>query len=32
MKFLRRIVGRTRRGRIRNTHIRGELMMEEIQN
>jgi hypothetical protein len=33
MKFLRRIVGKTRRQeRIRNIYIRGELKMEEIQN
>jgi hypothetical protein len=32
MEFLRGAVGKTRRDRIRNTHIRGELKMEEIQN
>jgi hypothetical protein len=32
MKFLRGIVGKTRRERIRNTYITGELKMEEIQN
>jgi hypothetical protein len=32
MKFLRAVVGKARRNRIRNTHIRGELRMEEIQN
>jgi hypothetical protein len=32
MKFLRAIVGKTRRDRIRNAYIRGELKMEEIQN
>jgi hypothetical protein len=28
--FLRAIVGKTRRDRIRNAYIRGELKMEEI--
>jgi hypothetical protein len=32
MKFLRATVGQTRRDRIRNTYIKGELKMEEIQN
>jgi hypothetical protein len=32
MKFVRAIVGKTRRKRIRNTYIRGELKMEGIQN
>jgi hypothetical protein len=32
IKFLRKIVGKTRRERIRNTHIRAELKMEEIHN
>jgi hypothetical protein len=32
VKFLRAIVGKTRRERIRNTYIRGQLKMEEIQN
>jgi hypothetical protein len=32
IKFLRGIVGKTKRERIRNTYIRGELKMEEIQN
>jgi hypothetical protein len=32
MKFLRGIVGKTRRGRIRKTYIRGELKVEEIQD
>jgi hypothetical protein len=32
MKFLRVIVGKTRRHRIINTYIRGELKMERIQN
>jgi hypothetical protein len=32
MKFPRALVGKTRRDRIRNTYIRGELKMEEIQN
>jgi hypothetical protein len=30
MEFLRRVVGKTRRRRTRNTNIRGELKMEEI--
>jgi hypothetical protein len=32
MKFLRAVVEKTRRERITNTYIRGELMMETIQN
>jgi hypothetical protein len=32
MKLLGGIVGKTKRDRIRNTYIRGELNMEEIQN
>jgi hypothetical protein len=32
MKFLRATVEKTRRDRIRNTYIRGQLKMEEIQN
>jgi hypothetical protein len=32
MKFLEEIVGKTRRERIRNTYIKGELKMGEIQN
>jgi hypothetical protein len=32
MKFLRGTVGKTRRDRIRNTYIRGQLKMEQIQN
>jgi hypothetical protein len=32
MKFLRGMVGKTMRNRIRNTYIREELKMEEIQN
>jgi hypothetical protein len=32
MKFLREIEGKARRDRIRNTYIKGELMMGEIQN
>jgi hypothetical protein len=32
MKFLRATVGKNRRDRIRNTYIKGELMIEEIQN
>jgi hypothetical protein len=32
MKLLRATVGKTRRERIRNTYIKGELKMEEIQN
>jgi hypothetical protein len=32
VKFMRAIVGKCRRGRIRNTHIREELKVEEIQN
>jgi hypothetical protein len=32
MKFLKAIVGKTKRDRIRNSYIRGELKMEEIQN
>jgi uncharacterized Fe-S cluster-containing protein len=32
IKFLRGIVGKTRTDRIRNTYIRGELKIEEIQN
>jgi hypothetical protein len=32
MKFLSGRVGKTKRERIRNTYIRGELKMEEIQN
>jgi hypothetical protein len=32
MKFLGGIMGKTRRERIRNTYIRGELKMDEIQN
>jgi hypothetical protein len=32
MKFLRATVGETRRDGIKNTYIRGELKMQEIQN
>jgi hypothetical protein len=32
IKFLRGIVGRTRRNGIKNTYIMGELMVEEMQN
>jgi hypothetical protein len=32
MKFLKGAVGKTRRGKIRNTYIRGEIKMEETQN
>jgi hypothetical protein len=32
MKFLRAIMGKTKRDRIRNVHIREEVRMEDIQN
>jgi hypothetical protein len=32
MKFLRAIMGKTKRERIRNAHIREELRMEDTQN
>jgi hypothetical protein len=32
MKFFRAIMGKTKRDRIRNAHIRDELRMEELQN
>jgi hypothetical protein len=31
-EFMRGMAGKTRRDKIRNTHIRGELKMKEIQN
>jgi hypothetical protein len=32
MKILRTIIGKTKRDRIRNAHIREELRIEDIQN
>jgi hypothetical protein len=32
MKFLRQTMGKTQRERIRNTYIRGQVKIEEIQN
>jgi hypothetical protein len=32
MKFFRAIMGKTKRDRIKNAHIREELRMEDIQN
>jgi hypothetical protein len=32
MKFLRAIMGKTKKDSIRNAHIREELRMEDIQN